>query len=616
VHRLFRTAIAMMGLLWPAICSGADESPRSVLILSQGLPGGPWPSAVHQAIRSTLLGNGSAPVVDYIEELDLGRFGSPEYEELLRGYLREKYRQKPIGVIIAVGSDAFELLLRLRTELWPKVPVVFAGVDEATAARLKFPVDVTGSTMRLRILDAVTAAKILVPEFERIALVGGPFERDPYRRHLIDELPQFATELQFIDASKLTMAEIRQHVATLPRNVVIYYTAIYADTTGATYSPRDALGLVAEAANRPIVIDAETSIGHGPTGGFVITPVAVGEDAARRALRILGGESASNIPVTAGDSTRPIFDWRQLKRFGVNEARLPPGSEVRFRELTAWDRYRWQIILIATAILLQTTLIIWLFFEHRRRRMAEAASRGAMSRLAHMNRVATAGELSASIAHEVNQPLAAIVANANAGLRFLAGAKPDLDEARLAFESVVSAGHRAGDVVGSVRAMFKKDGEEKAPLDLNDTIQDVLGLLRGELQMQGIIVHTELQRALPLVQGHGGQLQQVLLNLVRNAAEAMGSISDRARLLRVKSAIHDSGGVLVSIEDSGTGIDPKVMNRIFDSFFTTKSQGMGMGLSICRSIVEFHHGRLWASADIEHGAAFNVLLPVAGSGDE
>jgi signal transduction histidine kinase len=262
----------------------------------------------------------------------------------------------------------------------------------------------------------------------------------------------------------------------------------------------------------------------------------------------------------------------------------------------------------------QTVLIVGLFREHRRRRTAETAARGAIHELTHLDRVATAGELSASIAHEVNQPLAAIVANANAGLRFLAKVTPNLDEARAALKRIVSDGHRAGEVVGSVRAMFKKESDEKLPLDLNGLVQDVLGHVRGELQKQGIVVKLGLSRPLPLVLGHSGELQQVIFNLVKNAADAMRSVSGRPRVLKVESVLDGAGGVLVSIEDSGTGIDAKDVGRIFESFFTTKSQGMGMGLSICRSIIEAHHGRLWASSGTGHGAVFNIRLPAVAPG--
>ena len=156
--------------------------------------------------------------------------------------------------------------------------------------------------------------------------------------------------------------------------------------------------------------------------------------------------------------------------------------------------------------------------------------------------------------------------------------------------------------------MFKKDSQVSTPLDLNKVIHDVLGLVHGDLETQGILVQSGLTRPLPLVLGHKGQLQQVILNLVRNAADAMDSVSGRARIL-TKKRIHDSDGVLLSVEDSGTGIAATDIDRIFESFFTTKSQGMGMGLSICRSIIETHNGRLWASSGVDYGSVFNIMLP-------
>jgi signal transduction histidine kinase len=294
----------------------------------------------------------------------------------------------------------------------------------------------------------------------------------------------------------------------------------------------------------------------------------------------------------------------------VDASAAPGAARTDEGEQTPFARYRWEIISVAGVLGVQTGLIIGLFYERRRRRNAEAVSHEAFGKLAHMNRVVTAGELSASIAHEINQPLAAMVANANAALRFLARTTPDLDEARAALKRIVRDGHRAGDVVGSVRAMFKKDGGEPSKVDLNEVIQDVLRPVRVELEAKGIVVQTGLTQPLPRVLGDGGQLQQVVLNLVRNAAEAMDGVHGRSRLLlRVESAIYDSENVLVAVEDTGPGIDPKHMDRIFDSFFTTKSQGMGMGLSICRSIVESHGGRLWVSSDERRGCVFSVKLP-------
>ena len=240
---------------------------------------------------------------------------------------------------------------------------------------------------------------------------------------------------------------------------------------------------------------------------------------------------------------------------------------------------------------------------------ANAAMHEAQAELARVARLTTLGELIASIAHEINQPLAAIVVNGNAGLRWLERATPDVDEARAAFTRIVYDGRRAGEVIESIRAMFKNVDQEKTPVDINKLVRDMLGLMLGELRSNQVSVETRLDDNLPDVRGNQVQLQQVILNLIRNAIEAMNSVTDRARVLRIGTEIHVPDGVLVSVEDSGTGLSPKDIERIFDSFFTTKPQGTGMGLSICRSIIEGHQGRLWASSGIDHGAIFNVLLP-------
>jgi signal transduction histidine kinase len=439
--------------------------------------------------------------------------------------------------------------------------------------------------------------------------VGDPLERQALRRHFARELPQVSASQEIIDLTGLPMTVLRQRVATLPPDYAILYVGIHVDGAGKTYTPRDALVPIVEVANRPIVVTDESQFGYGATGGVVTSFILVGKASGELVSRILDGESAAKIPFAKDGSTKSIFDWRQLQRFGISEAALPAGSEVWFRETTAFVRYRWQILSVAAVLAIQTGLIIGLFYERRRRRDAELVSREAIGKLAHMNRIATAGELSASLAHEINQPLAAMVANANAGLRFLARATPELEEARDTLKRIVRDGHRAGKVIGSVRDMFKKDGGETSLVDLNDVIHDVILPVRGELQAQGIVVQTGLTKPLPLVLGHNGQLQQVILNLVRNAAEAMDGVCGRPRLLRVESAIYDSDHVLVAVEDSGTGIDQNDINRIFDSFYTTKSQGIGMGLSICRSIVESHGGRIWAASSSDRGSIFSLKLP-------
>jgi signal transduction histidine kinase len=221
-----------------------------------------------------------------------------------------------------------------------------------------------------------------------------------------------------------------------------------------------------------------------------------------------------------------------------------------------------------------------------------------------------ASQVAASIAHEINQPLAAIVANGSAGLRWLARSTPDVDEARAALECIIKDGRHAGEVIGAIRSMFKKDAQAEAPLDVNQLIGEVFALLQGEIRSQQVSIRSELAAKLPPVQANRVHLQQVVVNLIMNAVDAMSTVRNRLRSLRVKTEMQGSDHLLITVEDSGAGIDAEDIDRIFDAFYTTKSQGMGMGLSICRSIVESHGGRLWVSPAQPHGSIFCVLLPV------
>jgi PAS domain S-box-containing protein len=242
---------------------------------------------------------------------------------------------------------------------------------------------------------------------------------------------------------------------------------------------------------------------------------------------------------------------------------------------------------------------------------AEEALRVSRAELARVSRLTTMGELTASIAHEVNQPLAAIVASGNACRRWLAGSQPNLDRARDSVDRMIKDAHRASQIIARIRSMTRKEPPAQLPVNINDVIADVLGFARGELFAKSILVRPALLEGLPGVTGDRVQLQQVVLNLVMNAIEAMASLTDRERVLAITSQRADDGSPIVTVEDSGLGLDPANTERIFDAFFTTKPDGMGMGLSISTSIVEAHGGRLWASPKLPHGTAFHVKLPAA-----
>jgi PAS domain S-box-containing protein len=229
--------------------------------------------------------------------------------------------------------------------------------------------------------------------------------------------------------------------------------------------------------------------------------------------------------------------------------------------------------------------------------------------LAHANRVATMGQLTASIAHEVNQPITAGVTNAEAALRWLDRRPPDLEEVRQTLARIIKDGKRAGEIIDRIRALIKKAPLRKDLLEINEAIREVIGLTRGEAAKNGVSVRTELVDGLPLIQGDRVQVQQVILNLIINAVEAMSGLSEGARELLVRTGKAESGGVLVAVRDSGPGLAPETPERLFESFYTTKPGGLGLGLSICRSIIEVHGGRLWACANVPCGAVFQFTVP-------
>jgi signal transduction histidine kinase len=244
------------------------------------------------------------------------------------------------------------------------------------------------------------------------------------------------------------------------------------------------------------------------------------------------------------------------------------------------------------------------------RKRAEEALRSAQAELAHANRVATMGQLTASIAHEVSQPIAATVLNAQAALRWLGAQPPNLNEVRQILGQIADDSERAGDVIGRIRALIKKSPPRKEDLEINEAIHEVIALTRGEVLQNGVSVRTQLAEGLPRIQADRVQLQQVILNLIVNAVEAMSGVGEGTRELLISTSGDASNGVFVSVRDSGPGLDPKTMDRLFDAFFTTKSNGMGMGLAICHSIIETHGGRMWARANEPRGAVFQFTLPV------
>jgi len=585
----------------------AEPLPRNILIVDESAADSPFGRRFKDQIHSTLDAESVQAYAMYAEYLDFGHFTGPSYVSALETYLTNKYRDKPISLIVALGSDALKFSARLRATLWPSAPIVFVTFDEIAAKDLAALPNTTGVIATRPFQDMVKAARLLVPDLAQIALIGDLLKRQPLRGQYQQDVQQVAKELDVTNLSDLPLYEIRKQIAALHDDTAIVYIPIYRDSTGASHNPAEALKTIADSANRPIVVDSEDFIGTGATGGFVMSAEKLGREAGQTVARIFNGESASSIPVVTKNFNTPVFDARKLKQWGISESSLPAGSVVRFRQLNAWDLYRWQILTIVIIIPLQSVIIGWLYYEHRRRRAAERDSRQHLLEVAKMDRAMTASAMSASIAHELNQPLGAILNNAEAAELLLSARLPDREQLKEILADIRRDDARAAEIIKRLRALLKHADLEAKEIDLAEVVNDTVRLFEHQAEQQGVVL---IIRSVPdnvWVRADRVHIQQVILNVAMNAMDAMQALPLGARELEVDVSRHN-GDVMVSIRDTGTGIPEDKLDSIFEPFVTTKKQGTGIGLSIARTIMSTYGGKIWAENEPGGGAIFRFTL--------
>jgi signal transduction histidine kinase len=601
---------AELGMGQNAAWAEQPSPPPAVLILNQSNSYRPWPNQIINEIRTTLDNRAGGSVPVYAEDLDLYRFNGPGYLDTTEKYLEQKYRGKPLGAIIPVGSAGLDYALRIRNSLWPNVPIVFAAVDRKTADLETVPA-VTGITIQLNLADMIRAASTLLPDTMHFVLVGDRLEKQLYYSQFAEELAEYSRTFDFIDLMGLPLSVVKQRLATLPEQSAILYIGINSDQT-TVYVSSDLVPALAEVANRPIFVGVETYFGTGAVGGYILSPKQVGHEAGQLALRVLAGADPSTIPVTTSKSQRPLFDWRQLKRWDISESNLPPGSDVRFRPPSAWELYRWQILAAIGVVLLQSAVLGGLIIERQRRHSAEEESRRRIMQVIHLNRTATAGALSASVAHELNQPLGAILNYAETAELLLSEDSLDVPQLREIIADIRRDDQRASEVIKHLRGLLKKRGElELQTFNLNDAINAAIRILQPEAVKRGIALDTvQATTAFP-VHADQVQLQQVVLNLAFNAMDAVATATPDRRRLMIQAIAAGKDDVEVVVSDSGPGIPKQELERVFEALYTTKASGTGLGLSIARTIVETNGGRIWAENREAGGAVFRFTMPLA-----
>jgi signal transduction histidine kinase len=585
------SAVAAMAccLLAYAHCpdARAQSSSRSVLVIDQFEVASPGSAAIQSSFRATMKGNSASPVSIYIENMDLGRFRGPGFAEAVHAYFRAKYRAIPIDVIVANGSSALELVLPLRASLWPDTRVIFSSLDENDAGKLSLPPGVTGTLMPAPLKDSVAVAQAIVPGLKRVAIVGDPPERQFIRRHTPEQLKKLSAELELIDLTRLSMTELKQRVASLPADSAIIYVGLTLDADNVAYTSYEALVAFAQVANRPIVVQADTNIGTGAVGGIVASFSAIGREAALLTLRVLAGEDPGKIPVSTSNVMKPVFDWRQLQRWNVSEDRLPPGSEIRFRALPAWEQYRLQILAACAVVLAQTALITWLLYEHRRRRRSEAASHELSGRLIHAQEEERS-RLARELHDDVTQRLASLAIDAG---------REERNPSNRGMSSTMR----------TMREGLVRLSEDVHALSyrLHPSILEDLGLaeaLRSECERFSRICPVQLDMN---VQDIPEKLpHEVALCLFRIAQEALRNTARHADATRADVSLRRlDGGLQLVVSDDGVGFD------------AARSNG-SLGHASMRQRVFFLGGSLDIDSRPGRGTMILAWVPFKGGADE
>jgi signal transduction histidine kinase len=606
---------AAVALSSPAVASEPKDT-RSVLALYGFDPFAPAVVAFDTSLRATLAAQGPHNLIVHNEVLDLEALGDPLLAPKQRVWFQARYGVYRPAVVLAVGAGPLEFAVAVREEFWPGVPILYTGVDEDAVAQMHLPAGVTGIARHPAVDQTLSLALALLPDTERVAFIGGTTDVD--RAFEVSARPDIAHvtgHLEQIDLTGLSLMEMGERLALLPPHTIVFGISLFRDGTGRSIRGTDAMRLLSQWSNSPIFTTHAQMLGLGVVGGWVTDYREMARQTGLQLSQVLNAPAGTPLPPASVGPTRPEVDARELARWHIPESRVPPSTEVSFREVPLWRRYLWPIAAVLGALLLESGLVAFLLLERRGRLSAEAEARTSQERIAHINRLGTVAELSGSFAHELSGPLGAIANNARAARTFLLRDAPDLKEVRAALADIEGSAERASQVLTRLRTVLRKEEFRAAPVDVRNVVQDAVKLVSSEAARRKAKLDMVLAPGLPKVQGDAVLLLQVLLNLLLNALDAVSEQPLWHRSVTVRAGAKE-GAVELSVSDSGPGLASSAQEAAFEPFFTTKAKGLGMGLAICRSIAEAHSGRIAAERGPEGGALFRLTLPASPASRE
>jgi signal transduction histidine kinase len=548
----------------------------------------------------------------YVEYLDMLRFNDPKELELNRTFLVERYGSLGLDAVMALGANAVSYVIANREDIAPGSPIVYGGFGEAgmkTALADQSLPDVSGVISPYDFRSTLDLALMLQPDAPEIVVIAGSAKFDQqWRSAFTAVITDTYRGLPVRFLPEATADEYLAEARSLDPGAIVLLLSVNLDKEGRRFLPVQFAEALAEASSAPVWSLYETQIGKGIVGGSVEDLTSTGQEIGKM---LRAAVESGRLPEPVRVAAVPTVDWRAMQRHGLDLGRLPEGSRILFYEPTMWERYRTFLLTTIAVVVAQMVTILALLFQRRRYFRTQASLDLERSQLIHVSRNLRLGQLSASLAHEINQPLAAIQANAEAGARLAGRAPPDIKELAAIFQDINADVHRAGSTIAGLRRLMVKGEVAMERVDLNEVVRATLPLVQNELDANGSNVRLALSPGPVEVSGNAAQLQQIVLNLVLNASEAMSGLPKSARIMTVTSEVASTGSANLAVEDAGPGVAPDKREDAFRPFVSTKTSGLGVGLAICRSIAEDHGGTLAFADAAGSGARIVLTLPQA-----
>lgn len=587
----------------------ATEPETNVLFLHGADPYVPAQLLIEKTMRDELAKNPKHQFRFFAEAMDAQRFVFGEYEQDFLSLLTKKYKGISADIIVTTTKQGLDFAVKHRSALWPDAKILFYSVSARVLEGTSLEDRTAGLILTRKIAETVDMARRLQPDAHRLVVIAGVSELD---KDVTEEARKVLSarsdglELEFLLG--LPQGELVDRVTQEPTSSIVLFLLQVRDREGRQYTSQNVVRKISAASKAPVYGYVDSFLGEGIVGGVLLSYEELGRMIAQRLLQFAAG---APVPTLAVVPSHCMADARALGKWSLNQSNLPESCEVRFVPWSVWDAYRWQIVGLCAVVLVQALLISLLLVERRRRSTAEEEAGNRRREVIRLNRVTTANVLSSSIAHELNQPLGAILSNTEAAQMLLEANPPNLDQIREILSDIVRDDQRAGEIILGLRNLLNNRAiADLQPCDMNDTVRDVARIILPEATRRGVVLRTILApEALP-VRSDPIHLQQVMLNLVMNGMDAMDGVPSPQNLtIRTHKREHP-GAAVVAISDSGKGIPEKDLANIFYPFVTTKPQGTGLGLPIARTIVESYGGQIWAE-NRQRGALFGFIIPLA-----